>query len=103
MDKTEGAMEKNNGSFKAKRRGIYRFHFQARVLAGKSVWLDIKKGSAILTRTGQAYLGGPSGISASVSTQLEVGEEVHVQLYNDAIFSGVEKWIIFEGFLLAPM
>ena len=108
VDTTNGAMDKDTGIFKAKKRGIYSFYFQTHVLAGKFAYVTMKKGSTALTLAGANHRKMKktgNTFSASVLVQLERGDEVKVHLhfagYN--IYSDSYKWTIFSGFLLASM
>ena len=108
VDTTEGGINATTGAFTAKKKGIYRFHFQARVNYRQTGYVDIMKGSAPLARMGNVNTNSQSSntMSCGVVTTMEVGEQVHVQLIQDSysnIYSDAAKFIVFEGFLLAPL
>jgi len=70
------------------------------------MWQDIfvVEGSTTLSTMGDqgnkdsAY----STMSNSVITEMEVGEQVHVQLSSGNIHTNSNKFIVFEGFFLGP-
>merc|ERR1711862_478049 len=106
VDTTEGAMDKDTGKFKAKKSGLYRIHFHAYINTGKSAYLDIMKGSTRIARMGEGQRSDTYGtVSNSVIVRMEENEEVYVDLFNSSyeIYSNGNKWIVFEGFFLAPL
>ena len=105
VDTTDGAFDKDTGKFKAKKSGYYQFHFHAWVESGKSAWPSIMKGSTRIARMGQQQSSGKYGsVGTSVIIRMEENEEVYVQLDSGSeIYSDGQKWIVFEGFFLAPL
>ena len=106
LDTTAGGINKTTGAFTAKKKGIYRFNFQAHVFSGQNACVDIMKGSQGLARMCNNNMSSDSynTMSNSVITAMEVGEQVHVYLIagGNIMYSTPDKFIMFEGFFLAP-
>merc|ERR1712110_1108293 len=108
VNKSDGAMDKNTGRFKAKKRGLYRFTFNAMVAYGKKAFAYIRKD---ISGDPTKYLHAMSQYNSvneyghmggNVITELEVGQEVYAfSSYN--LYSDVHRYITFEGFFLAPL
>ena len=105
VDTTNGAMDKSTGIFTAKRAGIYQFQFIARVLAGHYGHIWIVKGSENIALFGQEKDEHHRGISGSVITRLDLGQQLYANAQKGAKFdkSWSDRRIIFQGFLLAEL
>ena len=108
VDTTQGGLNLTTGVFTAIKKGLYRFHFHARVQAGKKAYANIMKGSTKLAAMGNTNINSKSHntMSNAVITTMEVGEQVHVRLCcgpNFKIYSDRDKYVVFEGFFLAPL
>ena len=105
LDKTNGAMNKRTGKFRAKTAGLYRFSFQSYVLPGRKGTASFVKGStdlAVIEKvngpTGQGTFGG------SIIVQLAAGQEFYVEnLIVGGLYSNSFKHTVFEGYLLAAL
>ena len=102
LDNTDGQMSKDTGKFKAKTAGVYQLYFTARSPPRKSSFVDIAKGSSLLTRIG-CHEGDPM-LSITLITKMEENEEVYAEIvYGHHLYSNENSKIIFGGFLLYPL
>ena len=99
-------MDKDTGKFKAKKSGLYRIHFHGHIIGGRRAVLDIMKGSTRIARMGGKQSSGTYGMmGSSVIIRMEENEEVYVDNESSSynIYSNSDKYIVFEGFFLAPL